>query len=687
MESILLLDDNARRRRVCAHALEKRGYRVFQEDTAHRAVELCVTMRPAVVVVDETLSDMSGEEFLRLESFREIPTSPKIIYLMSVFEQDSSIYRRFTDDLGVDVVLHKPVAPLEFVVQVDSLTDSPPPQMVSEDTGIRKIVQDAEDDFFVELKTGLDELSEELKHAKHESRGEEIVSAARKTAAKLQSTASRHGFFEIGRSAGRIEASLRDAESRDGEDLEIIWDSVETALRNARASSIDILGTRLASRSSSKRPGTASGQDVIVLSRDAGFRDKLRLVGEQTLIHVDTIESAEEALARCKMADGVLIDADMLTDDELPMLIEELLRRASDPELPVAVVTSSTEIENRLAPAGAGAALILSKPVDSTSLTQALYHVSGTWRGPQPTVLVVSEDDEFSAFVDETLSSNGMTVTRSISIDSILECLRQTTPDAVIMSVDMPGIAPFDVCRMLRTMPRWQDLPIIFVGDASSVNTRTAAYRAGADDVFAADVASEELVARLEVRLDRTRLTRERADRDMLTGVLSRRAFLELTATRLSEARRHDQPFAFCLLDLDHFKQVNDTHGHIAGDRVLAGLGRLLLNRFRFEDMRGRWGGEEFVVGLVNEDAATAARVLERLLREFKSLEFEGRDGQYFRTSFSAGISEFPRDGREADQLFEVADRRLYMAKREGRSRVHCGTPPPPTPSPRPRQR
>ncbi|MGM0555672.1 MAG: diguanylate cyclase [Myxococcota bacterium] len=679
--TVLILDDDTRRRQLCSSALEKRGYQVFQEESGRNGIELCVTKRPKVIVVDETLADMTGAEFLELEAWSGMREKPDVMYLMSIFDQDSTVYRRLTGDLGVEVVLHKPVSPLEFVVQVDSLTHAAQPDVVTEDTEIREIVRESEDDFFVTLKSGLDELSENIKHVKKRGAVDDIVSSARETASRLQSTASRHGFFDIGRSAGMIEVSLRSAKKTNGEGLEVVWDSVEAALSHARASSIDLQGMRLASGQSHRRNVAATGQQVLVLTSDADLHEKLRVVSEQTLIHIETTDSPEDALNRVEHTDGVVLDADMLTADELPVLIEELLRRSADPQLPIAVVTSSAELEHRLAPAHAGATVLLTKPVDSTSLTQAIYHVSGTWRGPRPTVLIVDDDERFAESAESALLARSMSVARRTSVESILESLRQTTPDAVILSIDMSGVAPFDVCRMLRTMPRWQDLPIIFVGERNSVNTRTAAYRAGADDIFEKNIAAEELIARLEVRLDRTRLTRERADRDMLTGVLSRRAFLELTATRLSEARRRDQPFAFCLLDLDHFKKVNDTHGHIAGDRVLAALGRLLLNRFRFEDLRGRWGGEEFVVGLVNEDAATAARVLHRLLREFKSLKFQGEDDQYFQVSFSAGIAEYPRDGREADQLFEVADKRLYTAKREGRSQIRHGEQPPPTPA------
>ncbi len=166
----------------------------------------------------------------------------------------------------------------------------------------------------------------------------------------------------------------------------------------------------------------------------------------------------------------------------------------------------------------------------------------------------------------------------------------------------------------------------------------------------------------------------ERIDRDALTGLLSRRAFLERLAARISEVTRHGRSLVFALLDIDHFKVVNDRHGHPTGDRVLQRIGRLLRDRFRIEDLRARWGGEEFAVVLVDEETATARKALDRVRREFGDADFEAPDGTSFQVTFSAGLAEFPTDGYDAESLLATADDRLLRAKKAGRNTIVTGT-------------
>jgi diguanylate cyclase (GGDEF)-like protein len=163
---------------------------------------------------------------------------------------------------------------------------------------------------------------------------------------------------------------------------------------------------------------------------------------------------------------------------------------------------------------------------------------------------------------------------------------------------------------------------------------------------------------------------RERADVDLLTGLLTRRAFLEQVSLRISESRRKRREFALCIIDLDRFKEVNDVHGHLVGDKVLAQLGRLLKNRFRHEDLRCRWGGEEFAILLVDEGAVTARQVVHRVLEEFREITFQGDTGEEFHSTFSGGIAEFDTDSDQFEGLMRVADERLYQAKLAGRNRI-----------------
>jgi diguanylate cyclase (GGDEF)-like protein len=234
----------------------------------------------------------------------------------------------------------------------------------------------------------------------------------------------------------------------------------------------------------------------------------------------------------------------------------------------------------------------------------------------------------------------------------------------------LPRVNGWDAIRLVRTTPEHRDVPILFLTGRTDLASRVAAFDAGADDYLAKPLVTEELLARVRVRLERRRLLREMTERDPLTRCLSRRALLDALTSRLSEARRHGRGLSLALLDVDRFKFVNDSYGHLVGDHVLAALGRLLNARFRLEDLRGRWGGEEFVVVLPGEPAATAAAVLSRALDEFRAFPFRSERGERFFVTFSAGVASFPDDGTSVDALLRAADARLYEAKAGGRGHV-----------------
>jgi diguanylate cyclase (GGDEF)-like protein len=155
-----------------------------------------------------------------------------------------------------------------------------------------------------------------------------------------------------------------------------------------------------------------------------------------------------------------------------------------------------------------------------------------------------------------------------------------------------------------------------------------------------------------------------------MTGLLNRRAFLELVQMRVAESRRSGKPLSLALIDIDRFKEINDTHGHLAGDRVLTRFGNLLSSRFRTSDVRGRWGGDEFVVAFYGEDAATAKMIIGRVQDEVRGMAFTGDHGEQFRMTFSAGISVFPEHGADIEAIFRDVDAKLYRAKAAGRDAI-----------------
>lgn len=232
------------------------------------------------------------------------------------------------------------------------------------------------------------------------------------------------------------------------------------------------------------------------------------------------------------------------------------------------------------------------------------------------------------------------------------------------------GPSGLDVCRALRMSESYEALPIFIVTGQTDDHTRLSAFRAGASDVVAKPVLPEELRARLGVQLERVGLLRDRADKDSLSGLLTRRALVEAFQRALASATRDEKPLSLALLDIDKFKRVNDTYGHLSGDEVIAQLGDLLQRRFRLEDLRGRWGGEEFILVFPGQNVGFAERAAALLLGEFSQLSFASDDGQPFTATFTAGVAAYPEDGTSVPALVRRADERLYAGKQGGRNQV-----------------
>jgi diguanylate cyclase (GGDEF)-like protein len=161
------------------------------------------------------------------------------------------------------------------------------------------------------------------------------------------------------------------------------------------------------------------------------------------------------------------------------------------------------------------------------------------------------------------------------------------------------------------------------------------------------------------------------ATTDGLTGLLNRRTFNAQLALRLREAQRYRRHLSLLLVDIDHFKKVNDTHGHPAGDAVLRGVAAIAASQARETDMVARYGGEELALVLPETDSAGARAIAERLRSAVASAD-HATDKGHLRVTISLGIATWPGDGAAAEELIEAADKALYRAKQAGRNRVEC---------------
>ncbi|MCW2952837.1 MAG: response regulator receiver modulated diguanylate cyclase [Conexibacter sp.] len=351
--------------------------------------------------------------------------------------------------------------------------------------------------------------------------------------------------------------------------------------------------------------------------------------------------------------------------------------------VPVLVLTVRDSFVDRVEVARRGARGFAPKSVPVQRVLDQGVQLLERSRSSVVTLLAVDDDRVVLDAIAALLGSHGIEVVALEDPLRVWQQLERSRPDVVLLDIDMPGVTGIDLCRVLRNDPRWATVPILFLTARRDEVTIQRVFAAGADDYLTKPVVPAELLARIRNRLDRVQLHRLLAETDVLTGVPNRRSSAEQLDRLVQLADRFDEPLAVAVIDLDEFKAVNDRHGHALGDAVLRRIGELLRQAFRGEDVIGRWGGEEFIVGMYGMAREDALRRLKDLLYAFSEETFETDDGESFHVSFSAGVAHSSIDGSSVAMLHRAADAALYRAKAAGRSRIVATSPPPPGSKPR----
>jgi two-component system, cell cycle response regulator len=291
-------------------------------------------------------------------------------------------------------------------------------------------------------------------------------------------------------------------------------------------------------------------------------------------------------------------------------------------------------------------------------------------------VLVADDDGVTRAIVSSWLKGAGYAVIAAADGDQALQLAREQHPDLLLVDVTMPGRDGYEVCRAIQAESATPP-PVIFLTAHTQTDARVAGLDAGAVDYIVKPFASEELVARVRAAL-RTKAVHdglaERAARDGLTGVFNRRELDTRAGQAVALADRHDRPLSCLLLDLDHFKQINDTYGHAAGDTVLREAAQRISDASRISDIVGRYGGEEFVVLLPETEGLAAVATADKL-RELLSADpvTAGRVSIPIRASI--GVAAWNDAMRTPADLYAGADEALYRAKEQGRDRTRLHHP------------
>ncbi|MCX9155731.1 diguanylate cyclase [Niveibacterium sp. 24ML] len=307
-------------------------------------------------------------------------------------------------------------------------------------------------------------------------------------------------------------------------------------------------------------------------------------------------------------------------------------------------------------------------PLMVNSLVDAVDPIAFESKDEPFRVLTLDDSATVLASIERILGQFPNLHVRSLRDPSrILETLMDFAPDVLLLDFHMDGCTGLEVARIIRQNKSFESIPIVYLTSETSESVQQEAMRQGGDDFLTKPISAGQLVSAVVSKAERYRGLRRLMVEDSLTGLFNHVKTKTLLQQTLLLADRQGVPVSYAILDIDHFKQVNDTYGHTTGDKVIKSLARYLRQRMRRSDVVGRYGGEEFVVVLFDSSPADALERIETLRKGFSGIFHQTEQGM-FSATFSAGIAHFPAYPTMME-LMVAADDALYVSKRSGRNR------------------
>ena len=327
-----------------------------------------------------------------------------------------------------------------------------------------------------------------------------------------------------------------------------------------------------------------------------------------------------------------------------------------------------TDTPTRLAAVRAGGQEFLTGTLEASSLMEKIEVLTCVAQYEPYKVLIIDDSKAQALHTERLLNSAGI-VTRTLiePIQAMAE-LADFQPDLIILDMYMPTCTGTELAKVIRHNDRYVSVPIIYLSAEDDLDKQLDAMSEGGDDFLTKPIKPRHLITTVRNRAARARHLKARMVRDSLTGLYNHTHILQLLEDCTFRARREKRPLSFAMIDIDHFKRVNDSYGHPMGDRVIKSLALFLKQRLRKTDFIGRYGGEEFAIVMPDTDQESAHKALNLIRQRFAEIHYPAQPTDLWCT-FSAGVVEL-NDDTDSLIMASQADEALYQAKNNGRNQV-----------------
>ena len=296
-------------------------------------------------------------------------------------------------------------------------------------------------------------------------------------------------------------------------------------------------------------------------------------------------------------------------------------------------------------------------------------------------ILIVDDVEDNIEILGDLLIFDGYKVQSANSGEMALKQVQESRPDLILLDILMPGMNGFEVCEKLKADESTKDIPVIFVSSMTDLDSKVKGFKTGGVDYMNKPFQRAEILVRVNTHITLRRLQKHLeaqnlelkrlANTDYLTDLYNRRRFFHEAEEAFTETGDSENPISVTLIDLDYFKKVNDTYGHLIGDKVLIHIAHLIRDYCRENDLAARYGGEEFAILHPSIDRRNAYQITEEIRKQVEDTPFLHGDYE-IGVTLSAGVvdSQVCRDCPRIDDMLARADCALYRAKDGGRNQV-----------------
>ncbi|MCC5852986.1 MAG: diguanylate cyclase [Alkalimonas sp.] len=409
---------------------------------------------------------------------------------------------------------------------------------------------------------------------------------------------------------------------------------------------------------------------ILVFSKDGQLGQQLHSALEPFGHQVQSVQQLEllRAAVLERQPDVLMLD---MPQQRVPQGLKTLINTMQkDEQHPTVlfVVGDKESFAHSLAAVRLGAAGYFIKPVNAAAIELRIQRLLAQRQQARFRVLIVDDDVILARHYQLIIEQAGMEAKVVNDPAKMLIGLQGFQPDVILLDVNMPECSGPELAQIIRFKDEWLGVPIIYLSSETDSQRQLDALVKAGDDFISKPITDQALAVTVFARAQRARQLAEMMTRDSLTGLLQHATVKERLSDEIAKAKRSKQELVVVMLDLDHFKKVNDQYGHLIGDQVISSLANLLQQKLRKTDVIGRYGGEEFLLALPDCSLQKATDILNNIRQSFQAIPFSAQE-QSFSCTFSAGLARVDTQ-LSTDENIERADQALYKAKHNGRNRV-----------------